>query len=156
MNNKAIKLIFSLIILVLIISLATSSFCYDPSRLTGDTSSSTATSVKTQANKIIRIVQVIATATAVIILIWLGVKYMSAAPSERADIKKSATIYIVGAVLLFATTGILAIIQTFAGNLTTDNGKGGPVSVIKTEVSPDGKTRTKYLSDGTTVVETTK
>ena len=118
MKNIGIKLIFSLIILILITSIATASFCYDPKDLTGDTTTKTAGKVKEQANNIIRVVQVIATAGAVIILTWLGVKYMLAAPSERADIKKSAIIYIVGAVLLFGTTQILGIIQTFAGDLS--------------------------------------
>ena len=54
---------------------------------------------------------------AVIMLIVLAIKYISAAPSEKADIKKSATIYIVGAVLLFAASGVLAIIQGFAENI---------------------------------------
>ena len=47
----------------------------------------------------------------------LGMKYMSAAPSEKADIKKHAVVYIVGAVIMFACTGILGIIQQFAAGL---------------------------------------
>ena len=121
MNNKTVKIVVLLVTLILIISVTTISLCYDPSGLTGNPNGGTAKTVRENANKIIRIVQIIATAVAVIMLIWLGVKYMSAAPSERADIKKSAIIYIVGAVLLFGTTGILQIIQTFAGNLTSEN-----------------------------------
>ena len=147
MKNTGIKLVFSLIILILITSLATASFCIDPAKLTGDTSSSAATSVKTQANNIIRIVQVIATAGAVIILIWLGVKYMSAAPSERADIKKSAVIYIVGAVLLFATTGILGIIQTFAGDLAEATGTSLPSGRLIRDKQTDSDGTTRYFYD---------
>ena len=39
---------------------------------------------------------------------------MSAAPEEKAEFKKSATAFIVGAVVLFASTNILGIISDFA------------------------------------------
>ena len=43
---------------------------------------------------------------------------MSAAPNEKADFKKSATGFIVGAVILFASSNILKIIADFAGLVT--------------------------------------
>ena len=60
------------------------------------------------------ITQVIGIAVAVIMLIVLAIKYISAAPGDKAEIKKHAVIYIVGAVLLFAASGIIQIIKTFA------------------------------------------
>ena len=72
------------------------------------------TSIENFGNKIIGIMQVIGVAGGVITLILLGVKYMTLAPSERADIKKTAGIYVAGAVMMFAATGILQIIRTFA------------------------------------------
>ena len=47
-------------------------------------------------------------------LIVLAIKYISAAPGDKAEIKKHAVIYIVGAVVLFAASGIIQIIKTFA------------------------------------------
>ena len=47
-------------------------------------------------------------------LTYVAIKYMSAAPSEKADFKKSATGFVVGAVVLFATTNILGVIADFA------------------------------------------
>ena len=52
-------------------------------------------------------------------LIVLAMKYMTAAPSERASIKKSAIMYVIGAVVMFAAAGILGIIQNFANNINT-------------------------------------
>ena len=69
------------------------------------------------AGSVITIARVICAAVAVSMLAILGMKYMSAAPSEKADIKKHAVVYIVGAVVMFACTGILGIIQKFAGSL---------------------------------------
>ena len=113
MNTK--KMIISLLIVLLIMSISTIGFCkgINLNDFKG-TDTNTSNKIVGQANQIIGIVQVVAVSIAVIMLIWLGIKYMSAAPSEKADIKKSALIYIVGAVLLFAATGILQIIRTFA------------------------------------------
>ena len=47
-------------------------------------------------------------------LTYVAIKYMSAAPSEKAEFKKSATAMIVGAIVLFAATQILTVIANFA------------------------------------------
>ena len=52
-------------------------------------------------------------------LIVLAIKYISAAPGDKAEIKKHAVVYVVGAVILFAATGILQIIRTFATQTIT-------------------------------------
>lgn len=68
---------------------------------------------------IISIMQVVGVGVAIIMIIYVAIKYMTAAPSEKAEFKKSATAYVVGAVILFATSGILGIIKNFAGILAT-------------------------------------
>ena len=47
-------------------------------------------------------------------LVVLAIKYMSAAPGDKADIKKHAVVYVTGAVVLFGSAGILSIIEKFA------------------------------------------
>ena len=47
----------------------------------------------------------------VILLVILGVKWISATPDAKADIKKSAVIYVVGARLVFVTGAILQVIR---------------------------------------------
>lgn len=66
---------------------------------------------------IITIARVACMGIAVIMLIVLAIKYMSAAPSDRASIKKSAVQYTVGAMIMFAAAGILTIIQKFASTV---------------------------------------
>lgn len=63
------------------------------------------------------VVRIVGTGMALIMIAAVAIKYMSAAPSERADIKKSAIIYVVGAVVLFAGANLVGLIQTFAGNI---------------------------------------
>ncbi len=71
-------------------------------------------SVQNIIGGIITIAQVVGSGVAVIMLIVLAIKYISAAPSEKAEIKKTVVIYVTGAVVLFASTAILQIIKSFA------------------------------------------
>lgn len=65
---------------------------------------------------ILGIVQVIGIAIAVIMLIVLAIRYVSAAPGDKAEIKQHAVIYVVGAAVLFGASGLLEIIKQFATN----------------------------------------
>lgn len=80
------------------------------------TSSEASKSFQSTAGKILGIVQVVAIAVAVIMLIVLAIKYISSAPKDKAEIKSHAVIYVVGAVLLFGASGILELIKQFAGD----------------------------------------
>ncbi len=75
---------------------------------------------------IITIVQIIGVGVAIIMLIVLAIKYISAAPGDKAEIKKHAVVYVVGAIVLFAASGILGIIKNFASafNVGNENGMG--------------------------------
>ena len=77
-------------------------------------STGTAEAVNNIMGSILTIVQVIGVGVAVIMLIVLAIKYISAAPGDKADIKKHAVVYIVGAIVLFAASGILGIVKKFA------------------------------------------
>ena len=63
---------------------------------------------------IITSIRIVGVAVAIVMLLAVAMKYMTAAPGDRADIKKSAIQYVVGAVVLFGVVGILEIISTFA------------------------------------------
>lgn len=75
-------------------------------------------SVKRIITALINLVRIVGSGVAVIMLIVLAIKYISAAPGDKAEIKKHAVVYIVGAVVLFAASGILGIIQNFAANVS--------------------------------------
>ena len=78
----------------------------------GDNSGAS-TSFQNIIGAIITIVQIIGTGVAIIMLIVLAIKYISAAPGDKAEIKKHAVVYVVGAIVLFAATGILGIVKNF-------------------------------------------
>ena len=73
--------------------------------------------IKKVSNDIIWIVQAVGYAAATIILVVLAIKYLAASPTDKAEIKKSATIWVVGALILFAGSFILTMIDTFAGSI---------------------------------------
>ena len=120
MNKKILKK--ALIILLLSIFLIytyniISSASYstiDPDFILKDAKDNSGKSMLKIVQSLLTIIQVVASGVAVIMIIVLAIKYMSAAPGDKADIKKSATVYIVGAIILFSGSGILAIIRKFA------------------------------------------
>ena len=84
--------------------------------------SGAATAASNVIGMIINIAQVIGMGVAIIMLIVLAIQYIAASPEGKAEIKKNATIYIVGAVILFAASGILGIIRRFAVNSIGETG----------------------------------
>ncbi len=61
-------------------------------------------------NAVIRIIQIAGTGISVLVVTILGVKYMLASASEKAELKKSAQPIIIGCVLLFAAVNLVRIL----------------------------------------------
>lgn len=61
-------------------------------------------------NRLIGGIFVIGTFVSVITLMVVGIKYMMCSVEEKAEYKKTAQAYIIGAILLFASTGIVQTI----------------------------------------------
>ena len=82
---------------------------------TGDSQlSQTATNI---SGTVMTVAKVACAGVAVIMLVVLGMKYMLSSVEDRATIKKHAVVYVVGAIVMFAASAILQIIQEFAANL---------------------------------------
>ena len=62
---------------------------------------------------IIDIASTVGAGIAIIMLIVIGIKYVSAEPGEKASAKKDITAYVIGAVILFGVSGILKLLQMF-------------------------------------------
>lgn len=74
--------------------------------------------VTTVISVIITIIRIVGVTIAIVMLLAIAMKYMTAAAGEKAEIKKSAVQYVVGAVVLFGAVGILGIVNDFAKNIT--------------------------------------
>ncbi len=77
-------------------------------------SSGASNKISNISTTIITAIRIAGVAVAIVILLVLAMKYMMAAPGDKADIKKSAIYYVIGAVVLFAGTQLLGIINQFS------------------------------------------
>lgn len=129
MKKSTLKLLVTiLLVLALISSLVIVTNAATPQKASeisigtmwNEASDSTGTygTVNSIIGTIITVAQVIGIGVAIIMLIVLAIKYISAAPSDKAEIKKHAVVYVVGAIVLFAASGILGIIKNFAAAFT--------------------------------------
>lgn len=68
-------------------------------------------------HKILEVISVVAVGIAVIMLIVVAIKYMAAAPNDKAEIKKHLVIYVVGAIFIFCCVGIVNLLKLLADGL---------------------------------------
>ena len=68
-------------------------------------------------NAVIKLIQLVGTGVSVVMLTMLGIKYMLASSSEKAEIKKTAMPMIIGCVLLFAAVNLVSIIASVGNDL---------------------------------------
>ena len=116
MNYKTVTKIITILLIIATILGAVSMVFADSIDIPGSSNPITGTGLDTTVENIIGIVQYICYAAAVILLVILGVKWISAAPEGKADIKKGAIIYVVGAALVFAAGVILQVIRKVMDN----------------------------------------
>ena len=127
MKNKTIVKIFTVAMIVtILVSIASMVYANDIGQFAQPgKATNTVTGIQSTSSVIFSVVQAVGIAVAVIMIVILAIKYISAAPGDKADIKKSAIVYVVGAVLLFAAAGILQIIKTFGESVGTEANTGG-------------------------------
>lgn len=82
-----------------------------------DPNNKSITTTQNVLGAIVSIAQMISITVALVMLVVLATKYMISSVSERAEIKKHAVIYVIGALLIFSVNGIIAIIQQFSLNI---------------------------------------
>ena len=73
--------------------------------------------LKNMGNTLIGVAQFVGSFTSVIALIVIGIKYMTGSVEEKAEYKKTMVPYVVGAILVFATTNLLGIVNSVTGGL---------------------------------------
>lgn len=116
--NKAIRVVSIVMLVILLVgafAVPTLAANINLSEFEGETEGTDG--IKNLFSNVIGIVQIVGTGIAIIMLIVLAIKYLMAAPSEKANIKSSALIYVVAAVILFAAVNILGVIQEWSSEL---------------------------------------
>ena len=132
MNKKVLKFITIVLMASLVIAAFVSpALARDPKSInTNDyvaeqDQTGAASSAQRIVGTLIDVFQVVGVGVAIIMLVMLAIKYLSAAPNEKAEIKKSVSIYVLGAVLLFAAAGVLEIVQAFSKNVKGNSSGSG-------------------------------
>lgn len=119
-NNKILK-ISLIIITILSILLMIGGNIFASGDGTFKVPSGTSTSLSGKATSmggvVLGIFQAVGTVVAVVILVWLGIKYIMASPDGKAEIKKQAFGYILGAVLLFGAVWLVPLIQGLVNSM---------------------------------------
>lgn len=85
---------------------------YEPNGLTNELDS-----VTNKFGIIVDVLQTVGIIVTVVVLIILGIKYMTGSVGERAEYKKSMIPYLIGAVMIFALTQVLGIVMSISGNI---------------------------------------
>ncbi len=67
---------------------------------------------------ILSVVRIVAIGIGVIMISYLGFKYMAAAPTEKASIKNQLVVFTVGFAIVVGATTILKMLHSAATNLT--------------------------------------
>ena len=108
------KVISVVLVITIVLSLSTC-FAIDPSKFKDV---STPDDFNSASGAIIGALQVVATVVAIAMLLFVGIKFMMAAPGEKANLKGALIPYIVGAILIFAAIPLLSMIKNFSSNFS--------------------------------------
>lgn len=119
MNKKVVRFLIILMISIFVISislevLATSSAISAMNGMAGATVEDGTGKIGKILNSIIGIIQVAGTGISMIMVTLLGIKYIMAAPSDKADVKKQIAPLVIGAIILFASVNLVGIIADVA------------------------------------------
>lgn len=107
MTKVAMKVLYSVIIFTMLISLITPVFGFtDPKGVT----STETTAFDDYISRILGVVQAIGIGVAVVILVVIGIKYMMGSAEEKADYKKTMIPYVVGAALIGTAPSIASAV----------------------------------------------
>ena len=113
MKNKCLKIVILFLAILLLINFSIVQASEVVDLMTGVTTpDGTDSGVASAINNVIGLFQFAGTGIAVFVVTVLGIKYMLAAPSEKADVKKNIMPIIIGCILLFGAVNIVAIILT--------------------------------------------
>ena len=140
-NLKILLTIFLVILLVFIISGSLSSvYALTFDDLDTTTATADVGEIKDIGINIISIISSVGMVVAVVVLMVLGVKYMIGSTEEKSKYKDSMMPFIVGALLLFAASGIAKMVYNVADSLndktktkTTDDDDEAAVYVVAVE-----------------------
>ena len=120
MKNKILK-ILTITFMVFIIAIITNYVYaseFDTSDFADIYNPSGVTDITNKAGMILNVVQIGGTAISLIALLVLAMRYMLSSPDEKATIKEKLIPYVIGTIILFAASNLVAIVIRFAQGIS--------------------------------------
>lgn len=115
MNKKILKIVSTLLMIVMLISIAVTSMADGPEDIVITNPDNG--KIMDVGGKIVGILQTVGIVLSVIILIVIGIKYMMGSAEEKAEYKKTLMPYVVGAALIFAASALAQVVYGFFVNI---------------------------------------
>ena len=125
MNQKTIKILSIILIVVAIFCMTQPVLAANGSGLINNFDGNSAgiganagtALIQKVVNPILSVVRIVAAGIAIIMITYLGIKYMSAAPSEKAGIKTQLLAFVIGVIVAFGATKLVEILIGFSATL---------------------------------------
>lgn len=115
MSKKTIKIISILAIIVAVIMAVTPVFAeIDPSKLQANSDAIAESAISGFAGKVMGLIRNVGIVAAVIILMIIGLQYLTGSVEQKADYKKSLMPYVVGVIVLFGASAIAEFVIRIA------------------------------------------
>lgn len=121
--KKQVKIVSIILVVMMAIAsisnvvLATGGLEADIKAIANGNPANKPTQVTELGKTIVTIMQTVGIVVAIVVLLVLGIKYMMGSAEEKAEYKKTMIPYIVGAVLIFASTTIVTVVYNIASSL---------------------------------------
>ncbi len=116
--KRVVTTIIALLIILFTLTIRINATTIDPNDYRPDPiTNSEVQEIVDMSAVIISVIRTVGTIVAVVMLLVLGIKYMTGSLEERADYKKSMIPYLVGAFIFFALSQILAVIIQLVNSL---------------------------------------
>ena len=118
------KTIYKIVLILLVILSAILVTTVSASSVIGDIeghlkdNTSVKQSVINTSNTVLGVIKVAGTGIAIVMLLYIAIKYMMASPDAKASYKKTAIANVVGAVVLFAAPRLVELVMKISQNLT--------------------------------------
>ncbi len=118
--KKTVKIIFTILLTIMLMSsVASIVFAADLNNIFTNVNNATANGTEGLTNiggKIVNVIQIVGILVAIIVILVIGIKYMTGSVEQKAEYKKTMIPYVVGAVLLVAGTSIVKVIYNTINN----------------------------------------
>lgn len=118
MKKNIVKIGFVLIILFIILATTVNADFISDIQTNMNQGSNIKDTVVSTGNKVLGAIEVIGTGIAILMLMYIGIKIIIAAPEEKAKFKKTSVMYVIGAVVFFVGPRLVSLIAKMAENLT--------------------------------------